>query len=124
MATYTKQELYGSGSLTEALSGQKTFTFTNVSSSNDNPKSSYFTIESILGETGSFNRTFLTDVRSTIAYSSGPISVDTVASGSSKYKWSIVVPVGTSAITVTPLTAIGANKAYLRGTGEYQLVIS
>ena len=94
MATYTKQQLYGQGTLTEALSGQKTFTFTNVNSAS---------VES---------------------NSSGPISVDTVASGSSKYKWSIVVPTGTSVINVTPLTAIGANKAFLKGTGEFSLTIS
>ena len=124
MATYTKQQLYGQGTLTEALSGQKTFTFTNVNSASVESNSSYFTIESIQESTGSFNKTFTTDVRSTIAYNSGPISVDTVASGSSKYKWSIVVPTGTSVINVTPLTAIGANKAFLKGTGEFSLTIS
>jgi hypothetical protein len=41
MATYTYQQLYGTGSIGENLAGTKTFTFTNPSAS------SYFTMETV-----------------------------------------------------------------------------
>ena len=50
MASYTAAQLQGSGVLTEALSGNKTFTFTN-----QNEGSTYFTIETVRNSDGIYD---------------------------------------------------------------------
>jgi hypothetical protein len=111
MATYTPSQLNGTGSIGENLSGLKTFTFTNPSAS------SYFTLETIPNVTGSYvsapTNTLGTWVVST---SMGFVS--------SSYVASVVVQPGVSSLTFTPTSAVTGNTDYLRGTGEYTLVIS
>jgi hypothetical protein len=111
MATYTPSQLNGTGSIGENLSGLKTFTFTNPSAS------SYFTLETIPNVTGSYvsapTNTLGTWVVST---SMGFVS--------SSYVASVVVQPGVSSLTFTPTSAVTGNTYYLRGTGEYTLVIS
>ena len=111
MATYTPSQLNGTGSIGENLSGLKTFTFTNPSAS------SYFTLETIPNATGSYvsapTNTLGTWV---VSASMGFVS--------SSYVASVVVQPGVSSLTFTPTSAVTGATYYLRGTGEYTLVIS
>ena len=111
MATYTAAQLYGTGSVGENLSGLKTFTFTNPSSS------AYFTLETIANATGSYAGS-PTNALGTWAVSASMGFV------SSSYVASIVVQPGSSAFTFTPASAVTGTTYYLRGTGAYSLTIS
>jgi hypothetical protein len=111
MASYTYQQLYGTGSIGENLSGLKTFTFTNPSGS------SYFTIETI--------------TTSSVYTSNSPRNCEGTYSVSSSmglvtssYISSVVVQPGISSFTFTPTTPVVGTTYYLKGTGMYSLVIS
>jgi hypothetical protein len=111
MASYTYQQLYGTGSIGENLSGLKTFTFTNPSGS------SYFTIETI--------------TTSSIYTSNSPrncVGTYSVSSSmglvTSSYISSVVVQPGVTSFTFTPATPVVGTTYYLKGTGMYSLVIS
>ena len=111
MATYTAAQLYGSGSVGENLSGLKTFTFTNPSSS------AYFTLETIANATGSYAGS-PTNALGTWAVSASMGFV------SSSYVASVVVQPGSSSLTFTPASAVTGTTYSLRGTGAYSLTIS
>ena len=111
MATYTAAQLYGSGSVGENLSGLKTFTFTNPSSS------AYFTLETIANATGSYAGS-PTNALGTWAVSASMGFV------SSSYIASVVVQPGSSVFTFTPASAVTGTTYRLRGTGAYSLTIS
>ena len=111
MATYTAAQLYGTGSIGENLSGLKTFTFTNPSSS------AYFTLETVPNATGSYAGS-PTNVLGTwiVSASMGFVS--------SSYVASVVVQPGSSVFTFTPTSAVTGTTYRLRGTGAYSLTIS
>jgi hypothetical protein len=111
MATYTAAQLYGTGSVGENLSGLKTFTFTNPSSS------AYFTLETVPNATGSYAGS-PTNALGTWAVSASMGFV------SSSYVASVVVQPGSSVLTFTPTSAVTGTTYRLRGTGEYSLTIS
>jgi hypothetical protein len=111
MATYTAAQLYGSGSVGENLSGLKTFTFTNPSSS------AYFTLETIANTTGSYAGS------PTNALGTWVVSAS-MGFVSSSYVASVVVQPGSSVLTFTPASAVTGTTYYLRGTGAYSLTIS
>jgi hypothetical protein len=112
MATYTYQQLYGTGSIGENLSGLKTFTFTNPSAS------SYFVMETIT--TSSFyNNSSPTNFQGTYSVSQSMGLV------TSSYIAGVVVQPGVSSFTFTPTyTIVSGSNYYLRGTGMYSLTIS
>jgi hypothetical protein len=111
MATYTAAQLNGTGSVGENLSGLKTFTFTNPSSS------AYFTLETVPNATGSYAGS-PTNALGTWAVSASMGFV------SSSYVASIVVQPGSSVLTFTPASAVTGTTYRLRGTGAYSLTIS
>jgi hypothetical protein len=111
MATYTAAQLYGTGSVGENLSGLKTFTFTNPSSS------AYFTLETVPNATGSYDGA-PTNTLGTWAVSASMGFV------SSSYVASVVVQPGSSVLTFTPTSAVTGTTYRLRGTGAYSLTIS
>jgi hypothetical protein len=111
MATYTAAQLYGSGSVGENLSGLKTFTFTNPSSS------AYFTLETIANSTGSYAGS------PTNALGTWVVSAS-MGFVSSSYVASVVVQPGSSVLTFTPASSVTGTTYRLRGTGEYSLTIS
>jgi hypothetical protein len=111
MATYTASQLNGVGSVGENLSGLKTFTFTNPSSS------AYFTLETVPNATGSYAGS-PTNTLGTWAVSASMGFV------SSSYVASVVVQPGSSVLTFTPTLAVTGTTYRLRGTGEYSLTIS
>lgn len=119
MASYTAQQLNGAGTPTEALSGQKTFTFANPSSG-----SAYFTIETVKNATGSYGTPTAnkpTNALGTYATFVG-IDVDTLITSS--YISSVVVPSGASSYKFTPTATVAISSSMLRATGDITLTIS
>lgn len=113
MATYTYQQLYGTGSAGENLSGLKTFTFTNPSAS------SYFTMETNRNSQGFYDSSSLLNFVGTYSVTASTSLV------TSSYIASVVVPQGTTQFTFTPIYTIVSGSNYrLRGTGMYSLTIS
>lgn len=112
MASYTYLQLNGSGSLGENLSGLKTFTFTNPSSS------AYFTMETIRNSSGSYDSSIATNFIGTY------VATTTSSLVTSSYIASVVVPSGVSSFTFTPSSAVTGTNYKLRGTGMYSLIIS
>jgi len=112
MASYTYQQLYGTGSVGENLAGTKTFTFTNPSAS------SYFTMETVRNVSGSYDSTTPTNFIGTYSVSSSMGLV------TSSYIASIVVQPGVSSFTFAPSSAVTGTTYHLRGTGMYSLVIA
>jgi len=112
MASYTAAQLYGAGVIGENLSGLKTFTFTNT----DN--SSYFTLETIKDNNGTF-------VNTPQACANGTWSAP-IFSGfiQTQYVASAVIQPGTTVITFTPSVSITGTNYVLRGTGVFTLVIT
>lgn len=112
MATYTADQLYGSGSIGENITTSKTFTFNNPSGS------SYFTIETITDATGGFSGKQATTSGSwtpSTAYM-GPVQ--------SPYFASVVVQPGISSVTLTPVTSITGTNYRMRGTGVFSMTTS
>lgn len=113
MATYTYQQLYGTGSAGENLVGLKLFTFTNPSAS------SYFTMETNRNDSGFYDSSSLPNFVGTYSVSQSMGLV------TSSYIASIVVQPGVSSFTFTPSALIVNGTDYrLRGTGMYSLTIS
>ena len=110
MATYTYQQLYGTGSIGENLSGLTTFIFTNPSAS------SYFTIETI--------------TTSSIYTNNSPKNcigtyqtVGSMGLVTSSYISSVVVQPGTSSFSFFPSSSVVGSTYRLRGTGMYDMTI-
>lgn len=117
MATYTPSILKDKGTPTEALAGAKTFTFTNPGTNG----SAYFTFETVRTTEGIYDT-------SSVKYAIGTYGLFTNISSSylvtSSYIFSTPVPPGTSSFQYTPTTNVPVSGAWLRGTGEFTLVIS
>ena len=112
MATYTSLQLRGTGSISENLSGTKTFVFNNPSGS------SYFTMETVRTSSGFYDGGSPTNCSGSYVVSSSMSLI------TSSYISSIVVLGGGSSFTYTPADAVTGTTLYLRGTGEYSLTIS
>lgn len=115
MATYTAAQLYGTGSTGENLVGAKTFVFSNTSST---AVSSYFTLETIPNQNGTFAnvpQACADGVWSAPSYA-GFIQTPFVASA--------VIQPGVTTITYTPAVSITGTNYKLKGTGTFVLTIS
>jgi hypothetical protein len=124
MGFYTYTELYGSGSIGEALVGNA-FQFNNPSGS------SYFTMETIPTSTGfyeasspkNFSGSFENDFHP-YPDPSDQLSMNPWGLITSSYIASVVVPPGFSSFTFFPAITVTGTTYYLRGTGAYSLIIS
>ena len=112
MATYTADQMYGTGSQGETISGSTLFTFINPSGS------SYFTLETIQDRTGSFSGKQKTTSGSWIP------STDYMGPVQSDYFASVVVPPGASSVTLTPATSITGTNYRMKGTGAFSMITS
>ena len=113
MATYTYIQLYGSGSLGENLTGQKTFTFINPSAS------SYFVMDSNKNSIGFYDSSSFTN------FIGAYITSESMGFVTSSYAMGIVVPTGVSSFKFTPnYSVVSGSNYHLRGTGMYSLTIS
>ena len=110
MASYTADQLYGTGSIGEDITTSKLFTFTNPSGS------SYFTVETVQDRTGSFSGKQQTTTGSWVPSGSnmGPVQ--------SLYFASVVVPPGTFYVTLTPGITITGTNYRMKGTGAFSMV--
>jgi hypothetical protein len=108
MATYTSTQLSGTGSIGENLSGLKTFTFTNPSSS------AYFTLETIPNASGFYSSQPTNAIGSWVASAS-------MGFVSSSYIASVVVQPGISSLTFTPTSGNASSNGSLifNGTTNY-----
>lgn len=113
-ATYTYNQLHGSGSNSANLEGtsEYTFTFTNPSSS------AYFTMETTRNTSGSYDSTSPTNINGTLGTL---VSVKSLITSS--YIASVVVPKGGGAFNFTPNSDITGTTLKMRGTGYVGLVI-
>ena len=109
MATYTADQMYGTGSQGETISGSTLFTFINPSGS------SYFTLETIQDRTGSFSGKQKTTSGSWIP------STDYMGPVQSDYFASVVVAPGTSSVTLTPASPITGSNYKIKGTGAFSM---
>lgn len=113
MASYTYQQLYGTGSIGENLSGTKTFTFTNPSAS------AYLVLE-----TNPINGKGWYDETSPKNFIGTYNASESMGLVTSPYQIGVVVQPGASSFTFTPSSAVTGTTYKLRGTGMYSLVIS
>lgn len=112
MATYTALQLRGAGTHNEVLSGEKTFTFTNPSSS------AYFTLETNRTSSGYYDSNSPTNA---VGVYSTSASMGLVTSS---YIASIVVQPGVSTFTYNSTVDVAVSSSKFRGTGEYSLTIT
>jgi hypothetical protein len=121
MATYTSDQLNKSGSLGEELSGAKTFTITNYTSSIDNNYHvGYLVLEgNSSGNKNLSSKTFLTGSFSSFV---GGANEDGLISTS--YGWSITLSSNSSSFIFTPTSTIAANSYYIKGVGIFDLEIT
>ena len=114
MATYTADQLYGNGVEGENITANtsKTFTFSNPSGS------SYFTIETVQDNTGSFSGKQKTTSGSWAPSGSnmGPVQSDYIAA--------VVVPPGVSYVVLTPASTITGTNYRMKGTGAFNMTTS
>lgn len=114
MAVYTADQLYGTGSIGENITANtsRTFTFSNPSGS------SYFTIETVADNTGSFTGKQKTTSGSWAPSGSnmGPVQSDYIAA--------VVVPPGASYVILTPASTITGTNYRMKGTGAFSVTTS
>jgi hypothetical protein len=121
MATYTSDQLNKSGSLGEELSGAKTFTITNYTSSIDNNYHvGYLTLEG--NSTSNKNLSSKTFLTGSFSGFTGGASDDTIVSGS--FGWSITLSGNAASFIFTPTSTIAANSYYIKGVGLFDLEIT
>lgn len=114
MATYTYQQLYGSGSIGENITSLgKLFTFTNPSGS------SYFVMETNRNNQGFYDLSSITNFIGTYIVS------ESMGLVTSSYIAGIVIQPGISSFQFSSsLNIISGSNYHLRGTGMYSLTIS
>lgn len=114
MASYTADQLYGSGTYAEALSGTKTFQFTNPSSG-----SAYFILEAVRNDNGFYDSTSNIVASASYSLSNGITGLVT-----SSYVAGVVVDSGVHSMSVTFESVTPISGSFLRTTGGISLVIS
>lgn len=120
MATYTSLQMSNSGSLGEALSGAKTFTVTNYTSSTGNFPVGYLTLD------GNSTTTPNLSTSQSLDGTFGSFSkMDDSSLVASTFRFSVAIPpTGSCSFQFTPGSAVGANTYYIKGTGLFDLTIS
>ena len=114
MASYTAAQLYGKGSYSEALNGNKTFTITNPYDG-----TSYFTIEAVRNSDGFFDST-----SNKVAEGAYTIGNNIKTLVTSSYVASVTVPPGTNSMSINFDNNTPISGSILRATGGITLTIS
>jgi hypothetical protein len=114
MASYTADQLYGSGTYAEALSGTKTFQFTNPSDG-----SAYFILEAVRNDNGFYDSTSNTVASASYSLGSGVDSLVT-----SSYIAGVAIEPGVHSMSITFESNTPLSGSFLRSTGGISLVIS
>lgn len=114
MASYTADQLYGSGAYAEPLNGTKTFQFTNPSSG-----SAYFILEAVSNSNGVYDSTSYKVADNSYSLPDGITGLVT-----SSYVAGVVVSSGVHTMSVTFSGLTPLSGSLLRSTGGVSLVIS
>jgi hypothetical protein len=114
MASYTANQLYGSGTYAEALNGTKTFQFTNPSNG-----SAYFILEAVRNELGFYDSTSNTVASASYSLGSGISGLVT-----SSYIAGVAIEPGVHSMSITFENNTPISGSILRTTGEISLIIS
>ena len=118
MASYTAEQLKGAGTPTEALVGNKTFTFTKPTNIS---VSAYFTMETVRDANGFYSGSIASNAIG--AYTNFTnISASTLVTSS--FIASVVIPEGGGAFQFNPTVNVALSGSMLRATGGVSLVIS
>ena len=114
MATYTYNQLYGSGSLSQNLTAATTYQF-----SFSNPSgSSYFVMETARNANSFYTSSSPNNIDGVFAISSS------MNFSTSSYIAGFEIPSGVSAFDFTPTNNVTGTTLYLRGSGMYSLTIT
>ena len=119
MATYTSEEMRNSGSLGEALTGTKTFIFTNAKASNGQYPVGYLTLEG----NATANQNLLTTTFLTGSFDNFSGGVEAGSLVTSSTHFSIPISQATGQFEFTPTSAIAGNSYYIKSTGLFDLRI-
>lgn len=114
MASYTADQLYGSGTYSEQLVGTKTFQFNNPSSG-----SAYFILEAVRNDNGFYDSTSNKVADATYTLNGNVTSLVT-----SSYVAGVVVGPGVHSMEVVFDNNTPVSGSFLRSTGGISLVIS
>ena len=117
MATYTSEQLYGSGSYAPNLTKDTTYTF-----SVDNPgNSAYLALETTLS-TQEYAYTSTSPKNLSGSFANYTNMVNNVSF--SEYIAAFVIPTGSCSFTFTPAINVTGTTLKVRGTGNVSLVIT
>jgi hypothetical protein len=117
MATYTSEQLYGSGSYAPNLTKDTTYTF-----SVDNPgNSAYLALETTLS-TQEYAYTSTSPKNLSGSFANYTNMVNNVSF--SDYIAAFVIPTGSCSFTLTPATNVTGTTLKVRGTGNVSLIIT
>jgi len=114
MASYTADQLYGSGTYSEQLVGTKTFQFTNPSSG-----SAYFILEAVRNDNGFYDST-----SNKVADATYTLNGSVTGLVTSSYVAGVVVDSGVHSMEVVFDNNTPVSGSFLRSTGGISLVIS
>lgn len=118
MASYTAEQLYGSGTPIEALTISTAYTFS-LSTPSTLSGSAYFTFETVRENNGFYGST---SPKNAIGTFNSLNNVQTLVSSS--YIFSVVVEQGGGSFIFTPSNNIAVSSSFLRGTGGISLSIT
>lgn len=118
MASYTAEQLYGSGTPIEALTASTSYTFT-LTSPSSLSGSAYFTFETVRENDGFYDDT---SSQNAIGTFTTLTNVQTLVSSS--YIFSVVVEQGGGSFVFTPSNNVAISGSFLRGTGGISLSIT
>jgi hypothetical protein len=116
MATYTYQQLYGSGSLSGDLASATTYTFTFTNPSGN----AYFFMETIPNTNSFYDSSSPENILGTFNVSASILN----SLVTSSYVMGIGVPDGNSSFEFEPVNNISGVTLYLKGTGMYSLTVT
>lgn len=114
-STYTFDQLYGSGSLSQALSSGVTYTFTIT----NNSGSSYFVMETTRNTLGYYDSLSPKNTSGSFV-----ITTNSASYNQSDYIAGFALPTGTNEFEFTPAVAVSNSTLKLRGTGGITLDIT
>tara|TARA_R110000796_G_scaffold194821_2_gene311186 strand:+ start:187 stop:543 length:357 start_codon:yes stop_codon:yes gene_type:complete len=118
MASYTAEQLLGTGTPIEALTAASTVTFT--LSSPVSSGSAYFTVETVRNADGFY----VSQPSNSLGVYTSFTGVDEDTLITSSFISSIVVPQGGGSYTFTPTANVAVSSSFLRSTGGVTLTIS
>ena len=120
MATYTAAVTKGSGELGEELTGTKTFTITNYTSSVGTFPVGYLTLEG----NATANQNLSANANMTGSFSNFTNGVEAESLNQTNRRFSISIFGSGGSFQFTPSSTIAANSYYIKGVGPFDLTIT